>query len=130
MVSGFLCLYVSKISALSDCLFVHIRLCILKLVDSLVNENLELVLPTVVQIIEALVPLHAVLRHCANEILSRLSILLSDLSCALARLRFVFFALFVLRVARRVRTEDCRSGQDLVEVLELLSGPLLIGITH
>lgn len=120
----------SKISALSDCLFVHVRLRILKLVHSLVNQNLELVLPAVVQIVKTLVPLNTILRDSANEILGRFSILLSDLSCALACLRFVFFTFFVLCVARCMRRENCRSRQNLVKVLELLPGPLLIGIAH
>jgi len=122
--------HVSQICVLSDCLFVDVGLRVLQLIDGLVDQDPELVLPTVVQIIKSLVALHAVLGHVRNEVLRGFRVFLRDLSVALARLCLVLLCLFVLVLARAVRRKDRRRRQNLIKVLELLPCTLLISIRN
>ena len=69
-----------------------------------------------------------VLSQTGNEVLRGLSILLGDESLVFDGGLAILLALLLVAALARHRAEDSRRGQDLVEVLELLAGPLFVAI--
>ena len=105
-------------------------LSVLQFVHRIVDQDLELLFPAVVQLIETGVALNAVLGQRRNEILTGFCIFLSLDSGRLGRLRPIFLRFFILDLGRRMGTKDGRRAQYFVKVLELLPRTLLVRIAH
>ena len=61
---------------MADGALIYVVLGVLKLMHGMVNQDLELLLPAVVQFVEAGVPLDAVLGQRGDEVLASLRVLL------------------------------------------------------
>jgi len=96
----------------------------------LVYKVLELLLPTIVKLVKTLVSLDAIVYYTCDEVLSRFCVFLSHHSSTLCCLLPIFLWLLILCGAIRMRTENCWRWKNLVEMLELLSGTLLVSINN
>jgi hypothetical protein len=117
----------SQVRALPDNFLIDMVLGVRQLLDGLVDDELETVLPGGIQFFELLVSRDAVLRQVGDEVLGSFRVLFRDQSLVFNVGLTVFFRLFVVALGSH-RAEDRRCGQDLVEVLELLSGALLVRV--
>jgi hypothetical protein len=81
---------------------------VLKFNYRLVNQNLELMFPAVVKLVETLVSLNTIMNDTCYEVLSCLRIFLGHHAGALRSLLSVLLGLFVRRSTIGVGTKDSR----------------------
>ena len=117
---------VSEIAGLADGSLIYVVLSVLKFVYRIVDQDLELLLPAVVQLVEARVALNTVLGQSRNEILTGFCIFLSLNAGGFSCLSPILLCFFILNLSRWVGTENSWGAQYFVKVLELLSRALLV----
>lgn len=89
---------------------------------------MELFSPNTIEFVDFLVLCNAKLGEIADETLGSLGIFLCLQSIILDLLLAIFLALVGMRLLLNLGREDGRRRQDFIEVLELLSGLLLVGV--